>query len=77
MKAIVRGEEELGPQRRCRTCAEWWPADGEFWEPRAATCRACRGSVRERHTPPERMARRREQWRVAAARYTAKRRVVA
>ena len=75
MKAIVRGEEELGPQRRCRTCAEWWPADGEFWEPRSVRCRAC--TVRERTTPLERMERRREQWREAAARYTAKRRVVA
>ena len=46
--AIVPGEEELGVQKRCPQCGEWWPAmDPEFW-PRAgsqgflAWCRDCK-----------------------------------
>lgn len=46
MKAIVRGEEELGEQRRCSTCGAWWPDAPEFfirwahWS--SSECRACR-----------------------------------
>jgi len=28
---VVRGEEELGPQRECSDCGEWWPLSTEFW----------------------------------------------
>lgn len=31
--AIVPGEEELGVQKRCPQCGDWWPAmDPEFWQ---------------------------------------------
>lgn len=30
MIALVPGEEELGPQKQCNRCGEWWPVtDGE------------------------------------------------
>jgi hypothetical protein len=46
---VVDGEEELGPQRWCRGCDEFWPVTDEFWdwERTAKTfhwkrlCRAC------------------------------------
>lgn len=28
---VVPGEEELGRQRLCPGCNEWWPWDREFW----------------------------------------------
>ena len=28
---IVPGEEELGIQRQCQRCRDWWPFDDEFW----------------------------------------------
>lgn len=28
---IVQGEQELGPQRRCTECREWWPLTVQFW----------------------------------------------
>lgn len=38
---------ELGVERRCRKCREWWPLDAEFYHRRPggyeADCRACRG----------------------------------
>lgn len=48
--AVVPGEEDLGTQKRCPGCGEWWPAmDEEFWIPIVkrgrngwfAYCRAC------------------------------------
>lgn len=50
MNGIVEGEEELGSQKRCPACGEWWPVDPEFWYvyrhgPRTglanSPCRAC------------------------------------
>ena len=47
--AIVPGEQELGPQRLCPDCREWWPADGQFFaewahwsSPRCRACQAAR-----------------------------------
>lgn len=31
MTGIVPTEPELGVQRRCSRCREWWPADPEFF----------------------------------------------
>jgi hypothetical protein len=52
--AIVEGEAELGVQKRCPVCGDWWPAwDPEFW-PRAgkqgfnAWCRDCKYQRRTR-----------------------------
>ena len=28
---VVAGEEELGVQRRCPRCGDWWPLDATFW----------------------------------------------
>lgn len=37
-----------GPEKLCTRCNEWWPADGEFFQPNAAgagglfyCCKAC------------------------------------
>lgn len=49
--AIVNGEEELGTQRCCATCQQWWPLTGEFFETRPGarwhyrSCRACRNTA--------------------------------
>ena len=49
--AILPDEPELGEQRYCKGCGEWWPHDEEFfgvtvtregW--RRTWCRACRFS---------------------------------
>ena len=26
-----RIDPELGPEKRCTVCGEWWPLDEEFW----------------------------------------------
>ena len=31
MKRVPVIETELGPERLCRGCGEWWPLDAEFW----------------------------------------------
>lgn len=73
---MVRPDEpELGPQRFCRRCAEWWPFTAEFWQAiRGGTTWACRACVREwnrawytRAVTRSRQALR-AGWRVAAAR---------
>ena len=28
---LVKGETELGPQRRCEQCRDFWPLTPEFW----------------------------------------------
>lgn len=28
---VVKGEEELGLQRLCPDCHQWWPLDADFW----------------------------------------------
>ena len=42
---VIKGEEELGVQKRCSRCDSFWPLDATFW-PRNGTgwytyCRAC------------------------------------
>jgi len=37
---------ELGIEKRCGRCKEWWPVDAEFWSSKAngqlyAWCRGC------------------------------------
>lgn len=46
---------DLGLERRCNTCREWWPMDGEFFHrnPKGiggflGTCRACFAEKRQR-----------------------------
>ena len=44
MKYARRKTTELGPERLCIRCDEWWPDDGEFWYrlgTRWQTCKAC------------------------------------
>lgn len=50
VRAIVPGEEELGVQRECYRCREFWPADETFWPVRTrrngerdfhSYCKAC------------------------------------
>jgi len=48
MSTEVR-ETELGLEKRCRKCGEYWPLDGEFWHIQKrgvggfnSVCRACR-----------------------------------
>lgn len=26
-----RDDPELGPEKRCTVCGDWWPLDEEFW----------------------------------------------
>jgi hypothetical protein len=54
-----RIETELGVERLCRGCQEWWPLDEEFWYFRSSDrsvmghCRAC-FSERNRHNHQKR-----------------------
>jgi hypothetical protein len=37
-----RHREDVGFERRCPDCADWWPITLEFWDPRWTTrCRSC------------------------------------
>ena len=29
--AAIRDDPELGTEKRCTTCGEWWPLDEDFW----------------------------------------------
>ena len=47
-RLVIPGEEELGVQRRCSRCGEFWPEDDEFFYPSTkgpgcfqSWCRAC------------------------------------
>ena len=45
-RIVIPGEEELGVQRRCPRCGEFWPEDHEFFYPARrggfqAYCKAC------------------------------------
>ena len=44
---VVPGEEELGVQKRCHSCGEWWPLDSDFWYVmfRAGRLSVCHGRV--------------------------------
>jgi hypothetical protein len=47
---VVAGEEELGAQRLCTDCHEWWPDTDEFFgrcgRGQYRQCRACRKEER-------------------------------
>ena len=55
--ALVPGEEEIGAQRQCTRCREWWPApepgdaDSEWWYRNHGTwhphCKACLREARD------------------------------
>ena len=61
--AIIEGEEELGPQRRCSACGEWWPLSPEFFYrvPRSelfsGKCRACDCELDTKHSRDRRLRR--------------------
>lgn len=45
---VETAESELGLEKRCLACRQFWPADSEFFEPRrnwrnplSQRCRAC------------------------------------
>ena len=74
---IIEYEPELGDQKRCTQCLEWWPRDAEFFfrATREADgfnpwCKACwyewrrRSGVPERHflTDEQRKAASRKRW---------------
>lgn len=57
---------EVGPERKCNGCGEWWPLDGEFFYRHVygfrgfqAICKACRSERRKpearRGTPRRRV----------------------
>lgn len=31
LEALYREDPELGTERLCRVCGEWWPLDDDFW----------------------------------------------
>jgi hypothetical protein len=54
---------ELGTERRCNACSDWWPLDGEFFHrnPKGVggflgTCRACFSERRRRRDMTRRSA---------------------
>jgi hypothetical protein len=52
--AVLPAEPELGPQKRCTVCGDWWPLDPEFWYVRryaAGEPATARGRTYSRHTP--------------------------
>ena len=52
---IVQGEEELGPQRRCTNCGDWYPLAGEFWVVRKGWHERRLGTKSLRHKPDMRI----------------------
>lgn len=65
--AIVPGEVELGVQKRCPRCGEFWPAmDDDFWPPIHrrgrqefhSWCKACCYEARREREAAHRAARR-------------------
>jgi len=38
---MTRLDEDGQPEKQCRICGEWWPADPEFYYPDFAQCKAC------------------------------------
>ncbi len=47
---------EIGPERYCYGCREWWPDDAEFWYVQPLGTSVCRACQRASH----RLARRRK-----------------
>lgn len=85
MIAVLPNEIELGRQRYCAHCREWWPDDEEFfidwahWSSRV--CRACyfkaRGDRKEQLQAEKYVVlsdRRRDYWRDAKRRERARKR---
>lgn len=80
--AVLPHEAELGPQRRCSRCGEWWPLGNEFWRRKVSrgrpyhACRACiaddlrasRERNRESYLARNRESQRRYRARLAVAR---------
>lgn len=55
-------ETELGTERRCPHCGDWWPLDDEFWQPTVKRGRAtfhswCRACLAEDRTDRRRCER--------------------
>lgn len=49
----MRMDPEMGPERRCVRCGEWWPDDSEFWlyhHVPAGTVSVARGRAYTRRT---------------------------
>jgi hypothetical protein len=67
--AVLDHEPELGQQRYCRRCEEWWPFTAEFWRPVRTTwtCRACQREW-NRLWGERNIERRRYHWRETARR---------
>lgn len=60
-RAVIPGEEELGPQKQCAICGDWYPPDPEFFSwvrpgRLNSYCRACDYERRRRY--PGRLRRR-------------------
>lgn len=58
---IVPGEEELGEQKRCPRCLDWWPVEDDFYKRRPngrpqSWCRACYNEARYDRHPARRRA---------------------
>lgn len=53
-----RRETEIGPERRCTACLDWWPEDAEFFQVIRAVyfSRRCLACINERRRP-QRQAR--------------------
>jgi hypothetical protein len=56
--SVWRLTPELGRERRCSRCRQWWPADTEFFtvQPTQAGglhswCKACAAEVKSHHRP--------------------------
>lgn len=65
---MTREDPELGTERYCRGCDEWWPDDAEFWYlGREQRCKACHAAAvrRYRERYPERPAASSKRWREA------------
>ena len=60
-RASVPGEEELGVQKLCPRCREWWPIEEDFYRLRPngypqSWCRACYNEARYLRHPARRRA---------------------
>ena len=81
---MTRNDPELGPEKFCRCCGEWWPNEPLFFTPRYASCNACRAErtsgrpirnvkatalFQRKPVDPTRAAMVRERQRVASWRY--------
>lgn len=74
---VLPDEPELGLQRWCARCEEWWPLGREFWyvHPTDRTRVQCRACLREssRRWNERNPERRRHMWREAGRRSRARR----